>query len=113
MLDKYKIYLLYSRFYRMQETVQKLEGFPNMTQSSVQLKILSYTQKKKQYQTYQIGYIGHLYGIVDDFGPGAAIAFVEHRFIDDNGGFDVFGGLAYITLEAARAVWIGIIHQAG
>lgn len=64
------------------------------------------------WNTYQIGYVGHLYGIVYDLGTSAAIALLEHRLIHNNRRLDIFGCLTYITLIAPRSIWMYLVHNA-
>lgn len=62
--------------------------------------------------TYQIGYIGHLYGIVYDLGACAAVALLEHRLIDYNRSLDILGGLAYIALVTPCSIWMYFVDDA-
>lgn len=62
--------------------------------------------------TYQIGYIGHLYGIVYNLGACAAVALLEHRLVDYNRSLDILGGLAYIALVTTRSIWMYLVDDA-
>jgi hypothetical protein len=49
---------------------------------------------------HQVGYVGHLNGVVHDFAPGASVPLVEHGLIDDQCSLYVLRGLSDVPLES-------------
>ena len=64
----------------------------------------------------EVGDVGHLDGVVDHFGAGAAVPLLEHGLVDDDGRLYVLGRLADVSAEAhSMERWrqeAGVVFQA-